>query len=194
MATKYILVGGYPTKTPDGGKAFAEELVKGFDEPVKILDCIFARPKDNWDKAYNEYREFFKAHLPGKKKEIILADPDTFAKQVTWADAIYLRGGETELLIAALNKNEEWRQKLDGKTLAGSSAGADAIAKYYYGLDSLQVHEGLGLLPVKVLVHYRSDYNAPNVDWNKAYSELNNYQEDLPLIALKEGEFKVIEK
>ena len=194
MATKYILAGGYRAKAADGGKAFAEELAKGFEEPVKILVCLFARPRETWSTVFLEDKEFFTAHLAGKKKEITLADPDTFAEQVTWANAIYVRGGTTEALLNQLKQGVDWEKALNDKTLAGSSAGANAIGKYYYGLDAQKVGEGLGLLPIKVLVHYRSDYNAPNIDWNKAYSELNNYQEDLPLIALKEGEFKVIEK
>ena len=68
------------------------------------------------------------------------------------------------------------------------------MAKYYYGLDSLKLCEGLGLLPVKIIVHWHSDYNAPNIDWDKAYLELKNYKEDLPIITLAEGQFEVITK
>ena len=103
-----------------------------------------------------------------------------------------MRGGDTEQLVKTLGSIEGWREGLSGKTFAGSSAGADAIGKYYYGLDAQKVGEGLGLLAIKVIPHYRSNYNAPNIDLNKTYSELNNYQEDLPLVTLKEGEFKVI--
>ncbi len=102
--TKYILVGGYPWKALDGGRAFAEELV------------------------------------------------------------------------------------------AGSSVGAHAISKYYYGLDDLKIGEGLGLLPIKAIVHYRSDYNAPNIDWDKAEVELKNYKEELPILTLSEGQFEIIVK
>jgi len=194
MATKYILVGGYRAKASDGGKAFVEELVKGFDEPVKILVCLFARPRETWNTAFLEDKEFFAAQLSQKRIEIVLADPKKFTGQVKYADVIYLHGGDTEQLVTALNADGEWKQELGDKTLAGSSAGADAIAKYYYGLDAQKVGEGLGLLQIKMIPHYRSNYNAPNIDWNKAYSELKDYKEDLPLIALKEGEFKVIEK
>lgn len=109
-------------------------------------------------------------------------------------NAIYFRGGRTGDLIRLLDKNVGWQKELYGKTLAGSSAGADTIAKYYYNLDSLAVEEGLGMLPVKVLVHYQSGYNAPNVDWDRAYGELQIYKEDLPILALREGEFRIMEK
>ena len=146
--TKYILVGGYPDKALDEGKAFCEEVVKGFEEPVRILDCIFARPHETWEKEYVNDKEFFGDYLPNKKPEIRLADPEKFIEQVKWANAIYFRGGKT---------------------------------RYYYGLDSLKLCEGLGLLPIKVIVHWRSGYNAPNI-------------EDLPIITMAEGQIEVITK
>jgi len=124
--------------------------------------------------------------------EFELADPENFTEQVKWADAIYIRGGSAEDYVLDLfRKNSNWIKELDGKTLAGSSAGADIISKYYYDLDNLKFNEGLGLLPIKVLVHYQSDYNAPNIDWDKSYEELKNYKEDLPITTLKEGEYKI---
>ena len=192
MTTKYILVGGYPHKAADGGKAFCEELVKGFEEPVRILECLFARPRDNWEKAFNQDKDFLLHNLPNKKLEFQLANPERFGEQVVWALTIYIRGGTSEAVLMELQKQSKgWEKGLPGKTLAGSSAGAHAISKYYYGLDDLKIGEGLGLLPLKVIVHYGSDYNAPRIDWNKAEVELTSYKEDLPLVKLAEGQFEV---
>ncbi len=191
--TKYILVGGYPRKAPDGGKAFAEQFIRGFDEPVRLLECMFARPKENWEKSYAEDKEFWGKHLPDKQIEFQLADPGKFVEQVKWANAIYIRGGVSEAVLLELAaQGAGWEKELEGKTLAGSSAGAHAISKYYYGLDDLKIGEGLGLLPVKVIVHWKSDYNAPNIDWDKAREELQACKENLELFTLAEGEFKVI--
>ena len=191
MTTKYILVGGYPHKAVDGGRTFAGALVAGFEEPVKILDCFFARPIENWNEAFMKDKDFFTLHLPNKKFELQLADPDKFIEQIRWANSIYIRGGETDRLMNLLNRRTDWQKELNGKTLAGSSAGADAIATYYYDLDTLELGKGMNLLPVKVLVHYRSDYNAPHVNWDKAYNELKDYKEDLPILTLAEGQFEV---
>ena len=160
--------------------------------PVKLLECLFARPKENWDLAFHEDKDFFQKNLPDKKLDVVRADPDTFAEQVHWTNAIYIRGGSTQPLLDLLLKDIHWQKVLDGKTFAGSSAGANAIAKYYYGVTDLKLGQGLGLVAAKVTVHYRSDHNAPNVDWDKAYAELKSYKEDLPLLTLKEGEFKVM--
>lgn len=190
--TKYILVGGYPRKAADGGKAFAEELVKGFKGPVKILLCFFARSKEDWEQNMIDDQAFFKNHLNQKQLIFKIAEPDNFIEQIKWADAVYIRGGRVDSLFHLLKECKGWEKKLEGKTLAGSSAGAYAIAKYNYNLDTPKINEGLNLLPIKVLVHYKSDYNTPNIDWDKALEELKNYKEDLPIHALKEGEFVVI--
>ena len=192
MSTKYILVGGYPKAAADSGKSFCEEMVRGFLEPVKILDCLFARPRETWEKAFEDDKSFLADRLEDKRFILELADPDKFSQQVIWSNVIYLRGGKDEpALLDYLKRDTSWQNELDNKTLVGTSAGADAMSKYCYDLDYLKLNQGLGLLPVKVLVHYKSDYNSPNIDWDKAYEELKNYGEDLPMVALKEGEYKI---
>mgnify|MGYP001570432368 CR=1 FL=1 len=192
--TKIILVGGCDYKAPDGGKAFCEALTDGFEEPVKILDCLFARPKEKWDEVYQKDKKFFAMQLPGKTIELELAQPEKFIQQMRWSNAIYIRGGSNDLLLDILHTCGDWLAELDGKTLAGSSAGACIIVKYYYELDSLKLGEGLGLLPMKIIVHWKSDYNAPNINWISARAKLKKYKEDLPLLALGEGKFVTIER
>lgn len=191
--TKYILVGGYLHKASDEGRAFCEELVKGFnfDRPVKILDCLFADTEERWEVKFKEDKERFKKYI--KNFNFELADPKKFIEQVKASDVIFLRGGETERLINVLNKRGDWIKELDGKVLAGTSAGGDVISKYSYNLDTNKIIDCLGLLPVKFIPHWCSDYNAPNIDWDKALQELKNYKENLPIYTLKEGEFVVIE-
>lgn len=190
--TKFILIGGYPHKAADGGKAFCEELVKGKTEPVKFLDCLFARPQELWEKGHAQDIELFGSNLPEKQLDMVPADPEKFIEQLKWADVVYIRGGSNEALRAALEKHPGWIEVLEGKTLAGSSAGANILSKYFWSPDSLQCHDGLGILPVKVIVHYGSEYNSPNVDWNKAEVELRAYKDDLPVLKLPEGGFEII--
>ena len=189
--TKYILVGGYPHKAADMGKAFAEELVKDFQEPVKLLICYFARPRIQWEVNYTADKLFFDALASGKEIEYQLARVETFIEQVQWMDAMYIRGGDTETLLKHFAQCTGWEKELSGKTVAGSSAGAMALAKYWYSPEKLKTGDGLGFVPVKVNVHYRSNFNAPNVDWDKADVELKDYREDIEVLNLGEGEFVV---
>ena len=190
--TKFILVGGYPTKPEDGGQAFVEEMVKDFDEPVRILMCLFARPDETWQEIFEKDTLFFASKL--KQKVILeLADPEHFVEQVRRNDVMYFRGGRTKKLLNTVNANVGWEKELEGKTVAGTSAGVNFLAKYYYSLDDLEIRPGLGLLPLTSLVHYKSDYNSPNIDWDKAYQELQEIAPDVPVLTLEEGEFKVVE-
>src|SRR3989344_4720811 len=192
--TKFILVGGYPRRAADGGKGLAQEMVKGFKEPIKMLICYFARPTIQWKLNAVEDRQCFRKHLVGKKVEFKTAQIENFSEQVNWANVIYLRGGRTEKLLKLLGQCGDWEKELSGKTIAGSSAGAHALSKYNFNLDKLKLDEGIGLVPVKVLVHYQSNYNAPNIDWNEALEELKNYKENLPTYTLREGEYVILEK
>lgn len=192
--TKFVLVGGHPWKTRDGGKGFAEELVAGFADPVNILLVCFARPKSAWHQTLLDDQEFFTNHLRGTQLHLRLADERGFEDQVRRANVILLKGGTSEVLVDTLSRHKGWEKGLDGKILAGSSAGADAISRSYFDLDSPGVRHGLALLPIAALVHYRSDYNAPNVDWDSAEAKLKAADPEAEFVPLREGEFRVFEK
>lgn len=192
---KYILVGGYVHKAQDGGRAFCNELVRNIDKkPVRILDCMFARKLDSWQESIERDKIFFSKFI--KNFELKLADPDNFTKQVKNSDIIYLRGGYTSPLLESLKKDISWVKELDGKVLAGTSAGADAIAKYYCVLKTHRVGDGLGLLPIKFIPHWKSDYSGDEVrdiDWDSELKKLKEYKENLLIYTLAEGEYKIFE-
>ena len=189
MKTRFIIAGGVITKK-NGGKDFFETFIKDFKEPVKILDVLFSRPEKTWEKIFEEDKIFYKEKL--RKKFILeLAQPEKFAEQVKNSDVIFFRGGSTNKLLEILRQDLSWIKFLDGKTLAGTSAGADAISKYYYDIETLNVKEGLGLVPVKVIVHFESD-SYPKVEWKNAVKQLENYGEKIQVHKLKEGDFIII--
>jgi peptidase E len=188
--TKYILVGGYPHKGDGDGKALVTALSDGFTEPIKLLDCLFSRPQDGWDASFEEDKAFFNKHTD-KQVIFTLANLNSFDKQLAECNVLYFRGGETKDLMDRLAKFPGWGNKLAGKTVAGSSAGANILSKYYYSPTHLHIRTGLGILDVKVIPHFNSDYNSPNVDWDKAYKELDKHGEKLPVLSLGEGEFKI---
>jgi len=193
---KYILVGGYVHKAKDGGKTFCEELIKDIDKkPVKILDCLFARKGEDWQKSLESDNIFFSKFITDFELE--LADPDRFTEQVKNSDIVYLKGGYTSPLVELLNKDTAWIKELEGKVLVGTSAGGDAIARYYSVLKTHRVGDGLGLLSIKFIPHWESDYSddeVRDINWDEELKKLKGYKEDLPIYTLAEGEFKVIIK
>jgi cyanophycinase-like exopeptidase len=186
---KLVIAGGVITKK-NNGKDFLNELVRGFKEPVRILDVLFSVPEKTWGKTFEEDRIFYRERL-NKNFILELAQPEKFAEQVKNSDAVMLRGGSTKKLLEALRQDLSWLKFLDGKTIGGTSAGADAISKYYYDIDNSSVEEGFGLAPLKVIVHFKSENYK--IGWKKAAKQLESHKEKLPVHKLKEGEFIVVE-
>lgn len=189
---KYVLVGGYIHKAQDEGKAFCEELVKGISKkPVRILDCLFARTPDSWEQRFKDDQEFFSKHI--KDFELELALPENFLEQLKDSDVLFFQGGVPYLLMSLLKKAGDWKKELEGKVIVGSSGGADAICKYYGVGKTSNVGEGLDLLSVKFIPHWKSDYvEGLGIDWDALLEKLKAYKENLPVYTVAEGEFKVI--
>jgi len=192
--TKYVLIGGYIYKAQDGGKAFCQELVKGINnKTVKILDCLFARNQDYWDDRFQDDKKFFSKNLDNFKIELAL--PEKFIDQIKNSDVVFFQGGNPQQLIKILESVGDWNKELNGKTIVGSSGGADIISKYYGVIKSLSIGEGLGLLSIKFIPHWKSNYGQrTDEEMELLLEKLKLYKEDLETITLRDGEFVVIDK
>ena len=190
--TKYILIGGYPYKALDGGITLCQEAIGGFSQPVKILICAFARHQKDWEKYYKKQKQFFTNNLPEIILNFTLANESDFINQIKSTNLLYFGGGDTTDLINKLKRNPEWVKVLDGKTVMGSSAGADLLSTYNYDFEHLKCADGFGLVPVKTIVHYQSKDYAPPIGWETIYKEIKKYKQDLPIWTLREGEHKTI--
>lgn len=191
--TKFILVGGYPYKANDGGKAMCTEAISGFSEPINVLICLFARPSERWDELFKENKLFFDKNLPNTELDFALADENNLINQIEKTDLLYFSGGDTTELTNGLKKSPEWFKKLDGRNVMGSSAGTDILSTYNYDLELSKCSNGFGLVPVKTIVHYKAKEYTPPIGWKAAYKNLKDYKEDLPILALREGNYKAIE-
>jgi peptidase E len=78
--------------------------------------------------------------------------------------------------------------------VVANSGGADILMQSYYYLAARKTCHGLGLLPYKFIPHWQANSSFPDVDFDQAFSELQNFGAELPIIKLHEGEFKVIYK
>lgn len=191
--TKFVLLGGYAHKAPDQGRAFYRELVADRKEAVAVLMCYFARPKEQWGAVFKEDAQTFAGFVPESKLRFVLADETRFCEQVKEADVVYFKGGETLDLQKALQVNPGWEKFISEKTVAGTSAGAEILAALSYNLDHDRLIAGYGLVPVKVLPHYESDYKA-GVDWASIVHLLRSSSVQGEVVLLHEGEFKVFRK
>ena len=185
--TKFVLEGGHSAEHSEYDPALFVEMTREFDSPVRIAECLFSRPEGEQEKAFANRREFYAKYIH-TPFEVRLAMKDNFLEVLAWANTMYFRGGTTNLLTSAMREFPEWHTMLDGKVIVGSSAGANMLSRYYNGLDEPGVRDGLGILPLKVMVHYRSNY-VPGFDWEKAEQDMLNTAPELPLIRLRESEF-----
>jgi hypothetical protein len=80
---------------------------------------------------------------------------------------------------------------LEDKTIAGSSAGAYVIGKFSAFHDDEsggKVREGLGLLPLRVVAHYKSLDMPPNPE---ALSLLKETSPEMDMVLLRDFEWKI---
>jgi len=197
--TKYILNSGGLKNFPEKEKKFNKEIVKKLSKTPSILFCYFAVPREHWEEKFARHAENFLESMDKDiKPKFEMAMPDKFIDQIKNNDAIIIHGGDDKLLLYWLkqyNLPEIW----EGKVIAGSSAGSNALVKYFWTCDWRLVMDGLGILPIKFIPHYKSSYGQDDprgsIDWESAYKELEEYgNKSLPIHALEEGNFIVIEQ
>ena len=194
--TKYVVNSGGINNIPDKGKRFFDEVFTGLGPNPKLLICLFAQPREDWEERYQESVDFFRKFFhEGTVPVLTLAFPDIFADQVRDADAVYIRGGDDHLI-------QYWLRQFDlpgiweGKVIATNSAGSNVLAQHFWTCDWRQLMDGLSILPMKFISHFQSEYGVDDprgpIDWSVAYEKLEKYGDTgLPMYALKEGEYQV---
>lgn len=197
--TKYILHAGGITNSADKGAAFFNEAIKGLGNNPRVLFCFFAQKREDWEENFKKYKIGFVKNINSEiKPSFVLAIPNTFEEQIKDCDTIMIMGGDDTLL-------QHWLKKFDlpkiweNKVIAGSSAGSDALSSSFWACDWRECMDGLGIVPVKFIPHFKSEYGSDDprgpINWDKAYEELKNYgDKTLPIHALEEGGFIVFEK
>ena len=189
--TKYILHGGFTRIDNDLNRSFFKEIVHAIPKGGIVVLVFFAAEDGNVSEKASAITESIKAQTGGKIVNVVVANEKDFLNQLTQASAVYIHGGSTPKLLEILKKYPDLKKYLDGKTVAGSSAGAYAIGRYSPFHDDEsggKVREGLGLLPLRVVCHYDSLDLPPNP---KALSLLENTAPELKLVLLKDCEWKV---
>ena len=195
--TKYVVNSGGISNSADLGKKFFQEIVKGLGNEPKLLFSFFAEKRENWEAKFADYSKGFSQQID-VKPQIELAMPDIFEKQVKESDAIYIHGGDDHLVQYWL-KQYDLSKIFEGKVVATNSASSNALSRQFWTCDWRKCFDGIGILPIKFISHYKSDYGNDDprgpIDWDQAYKELEGYgDKSLPIHALKEGDFIVIEQ
>ncbi|MCX6786647.1 MAG: Type 1 glutamine amidotransferase-like domain-containing protein [Candidatus Kaiserbacteria bacterium] len=186
---KFILHGGYTRRDNESNCAFYDEFVRDISDGGMALLVYFAtRDESHILESFDDLSAKFKAHAGEKNINFILATKEDFIAQFKKADAVFINGGSTSKLLNVLRTYPDLKPLIGEKTIAGSSAGAYAIAHLGASHSEEVVREGLGLAPLRVVCHYESPELPPS---DASVSLLKNTSQDLELVLLKDCEWKV---
>ena len=183
MSTKLILHGGFnkvngPVQRDD---AFFQEIFKDVPEEAKVLLVYFAEKEEKVASRILEDKEEFSKNCGAKNPQYKVATEATFEEDIRWADVVYLHGGKTVKLMEIIRKFRNLGELFLGKTIAGDSAGANSLCRVFFSKNSKEIGEGLGILTLKIVVHYED--GQPN--------SLENVEPQLETLFLREYETKV---
>ncbi len=185
MGTKFILHGGFtPGKTDEDNSAFYKEILKDAPEEARILLVPFAKDTDRVLGAVTKVSSELHNSKWQKSISIEVANEQDFIQQLQTADVVYFHGGTSIKLFDALQHYSGLKDALTDKTVAGESAGANVTCSFFYSPRSDVVSPGLGMLPVKIIPHYISEYE----------DKLSKVGTDLETVHLPEYAYKVFYK
>lgn len=189
------------SKAPDGGTEFCKEVIKDINQPVKILECLFALEPESWEKALEKDKQMFLKALPNTAIQFEIAEKNNFVSQIHNADVIYFRGGNAQQLVEELREITDWQEALHEKIVIGTSAGAYVLSEFYIHAAELpELRRGFGLVPTKTVAHYMSNYLHKNDlaksrgFWKKIDNLLDSSESHLGSTKLAEGEYKIFRK
>lgn len=183
MKTKFILHGGFtPKKQEEDNSDFYKEILKDAPENAKILIVPFAKDIERIAPTTVRVMGEFNENKWQENLAFDVANEEFFVEQIKLADVIYLQGGTTLKILEVLKKFPNLKELLEGKIVAGESAGMNVLAKYFFSPSANGVFDGLGILPIKTIPHYKDEYK----------DVFKGKGEDLENLFLKEYEYRVI--
>ena len=174
--TKFILHGGFFSTRNKLNRTFLQECTKSLKDGATVLLVLFATKDEDIPKKFQQDREKLVETANTKDLNYILASKENFTDQVRAANAIFIRGGETSKLLETVKHFPTFASELDGKIVAGSSAGAYLLSRFYHSATYGGVHEGLGILPTRIICHYQSTI-LPSPD--DPIAEMEKYPQDI---------------
>jgi peptidase E len=184
MKTKFILHGGFnPGQLNEDNSDFYKEILKDAPKDAKILLVPFAKEADRAAISVDKITQEFNRNGGEKHISIAVANEEDFMRRLKDADVIYFHGGTSLKLLEALKRYPNLKEPLKGKIIAGESAGANVWSKFFYSPRADVVSEGLGLLPIKMIPHFKKEYEG----------KLDNIGEGLETVSLVEYQFRIFQ-
>lgn len=184
--TKIILHGGYSMHADERNNAFYREMLASVPRhDANVLVAYFAKDEGDAMAKFPREQQRFLDNAEGKSLSIRLATQENFINEIKDADILYLGGGKSLRLLNLLKSYPDFKNAIKGKVVAGESAGANVLSKYFYSKTEGGVFEGLGVVPIRFCPHF--DHRPEAVD------ALSKYSPELPEVLLNEYEMTAME-
>jgi hypothetical protein len=180
---RFLLHGGRLKLEDSRNDSYFQALTRDLEDKDQVLFIGFARRNEADRNEVFEREKGLILAQTNKSIEIVNATYENLIEQVKSAKAIEITGGQSPELVTDLQKYPDFIASLSGKVVGGSSAGACLFSSYYWYGEENTVHEGLGLLPIRLVVHYgSSEYKATDGDFKQLASTAN----ELELVKIEE--------
>ena len=189
--TKFILHGGRTPIENESNRAFFHEIAKDVPDGGIILMVYFVYKGDPI-RNFEQQKAWLSGNPEEKKFNFVFAERERFVDELRSADAVYFHGGDTDKLLEIVKNISGFEKILEGKTVAGSSAGAYIFCSCFTPSDKGAIQEGLGTLPIKLVCHY----NSPDFDVREEAARRlkEECSPELELVLLGDTEWRVFEK
>lgn len=183
-----ILSGGKPMERA----SWVQALLAHAGREARVALCMFAGDDETIQQAMVSGLKAIiadAAEVPDISFKVFTAE--NFKEVSEWANVIVIPGGDPAKLKKELEPHGNLMELWDGKTIAGSSAGADIMCKRYVYLQDKTFAEGFGWVQANFIPHWQSETwpDWGTDDWDWAAKELSGKPGGLPLLTVREGEF-----
>lgn len=158
--TKYILHGGAAAVINEDNDKFYQEILKDAPDNSKILLVYFAKELDRVPKNKAEDMDSFTRNNDSKKLSYEVAEEEKFIDQIKNSDVVFIHGGSTVKLMGVLSMFTNLQEAFTGKIIAGESAGANALSVCCYSPSADAIVQGLGIISVKTIPHFKPGQEA----------------------------------
>lgn len=178
MSTTYLLHGGNAREVNPKNDLFFQEILQVNPDATNVLFVQFEDDPEKQSQYESQHILQFERNRGHKALKYKISTHDSFTDQLNWADIIYIGGTSmgTKKLLKALKMHPDFSSRVDGKVVAGESAGANVLSSYCYSKSSGNL-ECLGLLPIVLVPHYQIEYrrHVENLEPGLEHIYLNNY-------------------
>jgi peptidase E len=182
MATKVIINGGWPASADKSDPEFFTEILKDTKNNLNILLILFAeKAVSAWEEKSKYIINEFNSVKINKVLNFVIAEESKLKSQVESADIVYIRGGNTPVLLDVINKIPSFISWLRGKIVAGESAGTYLLSTCFFSKTIGETRRGIGLLPIKSICHFEGINEE----------QLDKCPQSLEKVLLRELEHKV---